>query len=209
MKALLVNGSPHRVGNTYLALRRAADALEEQGIETEFFWIGAKPIGGCMACGGCAATHRCVVEDAVNACAARAAQADGFLFGTPVYYAGPAGNFCSFMDRLFYSCGGDGSTFYLKPAAAVAVARRAGCTAALDRVNKYFGCAQMPIVSSSYWDMAFGRTSGEVEQDGEGMQTMTNLGRNMAWLLKCIQAGRSSGVALPECARGQRTNFIR
>lgn len=209
MKVLLVNGSPRKEGNTYLALREVADTLEAQGVETEIFWLGKAPINGCTMCGGCRETKRCAVNDIVTDFQALAQTADGFVFGSPVHFAGPAGNFCSFMDRLFYSCVSDGKTLYMKPAAAITVARRAGTSASLDRINKYITYGHMPLVSSSYWNMAFGAKRGEVVQDEEGMQIMRNIGLNMAWLLRCIQAGADAGVERPQREAGARTNFIR
>ena len=209
MKVLLVNGSPRKEGNTYLALREVANTLEAQGVETEIFWLGNEPINGCIMCGGCRKTGRCALDDIVTEFQTLAQAADGFVFGSPVHFAGPAGNFCSFMERLFYSCVSDGKTLYMKPAAAITVARRAGTSASLDRINKYITYGHMPLVSSSYWNMAFGAKRGEVMQDEEGMQIMHNIGLNMAYLLKCIQAGNAAGVERPLHETGARTNFIR
>lgn len=209
MKVLLVNGSPRREGNTYLALRQIADVLESQGVDTEIFWIGSEPINGCVMCGGCRETKRCALGGVVTAFQDKALAADGFVFGAPVHFAGPAGNFCSFMDRLFYSCVRDGKTLYMKPAAAITVARRAGTSASLDRINKYITYGHMPLVSSCYWNMVFGAKRGEVMQDTEGMQIMRNVGWNMAYLLRCIQAGREAGVEQPVREADLRTNFIR
>lgn len=199
VKVMLVNGSPHRAGCTAAALGEVAAALGEEGIETETHWLGGGPVPDCIDCRGCSRAGRCVVADDVNELRERAAGADGFVFGTPVYYASASGRLRSFMDRLFFSdlWGGHG-TFSHKPAAAVAVARRAGTTNAYDEVNKYFGHSQMPIVTSTYWNLAFGTEPGQARADAEGMRTMRNLGRNMAWLLRCIEAGRAAGVAAPE-----------
>lgn len=209
MKVLLVNGSPRQEGNTYLALREIAQTLEAQGVETEIFWIGNQPINGCISCGGCAKTKRCAMGDIVNEFQDKALAADGFVFGAPVHFAGPAGNFCSFMDRLFYSCVSDGKTLYMKPAAAITVARRAGTSATLDRLVKYITYGHMPLISSSYWNMAFGAKRGEVLEDAEGLQTMRNIGLNMAYVLRCLQAGAAAGVERPDHEKGARTNFIR
>ena len=209
MKVLLANGSPRKEGNTYLALKEISNVLETQGIETEIFWIGNEPINGCIMCGGCRDTKRCALGGAVAAFQEKAQQADGFVFGSPVHFAGPAGNFCSFMDRLFYSSASDGKTLYMKPAAAITVARRAGTSASLDRINKYITYAHMPLISSSYWNVIFGAKTGEVEQDAEGMQIMRNVGLNMAYVLKCIQAGAEAGVDRPVREAPVRTNFIR
>ena len=209
MKVLLVNGSPRKDGNTYLALRQIAGVLEQQGIETDIFWIGNEPINGCVMCGGCRNTKRCALGGVVTEFQDKAREADGFVFGSPVHFAGPAGNFCSFMDRLFYSCASDGQTLYMKPAAAITVARRAGTSASLDRINKYITYGHMPLISSSYWNMVFGARKGEVEQDAEGMQIMRNIGLNMAYVLRCIRAGSEAGVERPTREAGLRTNFIR
>ena len=209
MKVLLVNGSPRKDGNTYVALRQIADVLESQGVDAEIFWIGNEPINGCVMCGGCRTAKRCALGGVVSEFQEKALQADGFVFGSPVHFAGPAGNFCSFMDRLFYSCSGDGKTLYMKPAAAITVARRAGTSASLDRINKYITYAHMPLISSSYWNVIFGAKKGEVMQDEEGMQIMRNVGLNMAYVLRCIKAGTEAGVERPQREAPARTNFIR
>ena len=207
MKVLLINGSPNARGCTYTALSEVAKALEAEQIETEIFHVGNNPIRGCEACKGCAGKiGRCSFdEDTVNLALEKAKEADGFVFGSPVHYAAASGQITSFLDRLFYA----GDHFYLKPGAAVVSCRRGGATAALDQLNKYFTISQMPIVSSQYWNMVHGNTPDEVRQDMEGMQTMRILGKNMAWLLKCIQAGREAGVELPEREVKVPTNFIR
>lgn len=206
MKVLLINGSTRKNGCTHTALAEVAKAIEAEGLETELVWLGKEPAQDCIACGGCAKTGRCVFDDVVNVLAKKAEESDGFVFGTPVYYAHPSGLVLSVLDRLFYS----GSRHFAgKPGAAVASARRAGTTASLDAMNKYFTIAQMPVVSSTYWNMVHGTCPEDVLQDAEGLQTMRNLGRNMAWLIKCIQAGKESGLAAPVAERGARTNFIR
>lgn len=211
MKVLLVNGSPHKEGCTYAALSEVAETLNQQGIETEIFWIGNKPIGGCIACKSCVKLGKCVFDDAVNQCREKAREADGFVFGTPVHYAAASGNMTGFMDRLFYSelCGGGNNTFYMKPAAAVISARRAGTTATFEQLNKYFTIQEMPVVSSRYWNMVHGANAGEARQDAEGMYTMRVLGRNMAYLLRCQEAARAAGVPMPEREPAVFTNFIR
>lgn len=211
MKVMLVNGSPHRHGCTDRALQEVARTLEQNGVKAEIFWIGAKPVGGCIACGGCDRTGACVFDDAVNEFRAKAAEADGFVFGAPVHYAHAGASLVGFMDRLFYSNGraGQPDVFRHKPAAAVASARRAGTTAALDDIQKFFTISQMPVVSSRYWNNVHGNTPGEVEQDAEGLWTMRQLGRNMAWLLRSIEAGRAAGLEPPAQEPGARTNFIR
>jgi len=211
MKVMLVNGSPHKNGCTNRALQEVASELENNGVEAEIFWIGRKPVGGCVACMGCAKLGRCVFDDVVNEFRPKAAEADGFVFGAPVHYAHAASSLLGFMDRLFYSNGHSGGPNVLayKPAAAVASARRAGTTVSLDDIQKFFTISQMPIVSSRYWNMVHGRDAEDVEQDQEGLWTMRQLARNMAWMLKCIEAGRAAGVELPAQEQGTMTNFIR
>lgn len=206
MKVLLVNGSPHAKGCTYTALCEVAGALEKQGIETEIFQVGTKPISGCLGCGGCMKTGKCVIDDVVNEFVEKAKTVDGFVFGSPVHYANASGALTSFMDRAFY---GKGMVYADKPAAAVMSCRRGGATATLDQLNKYFTISNMPIVSSQYWNMVHGNTPDEVRQDLEGLQTMRTLGTNMAWLLKCIEAGKAAGVAMPQREAKVATNFIR
>ena len=211
MKVLLVNGSPHKEGCTYTALTEVAQALEKNGIDTEIFWIGNKPIGGCIACLSCIKNGKCVFDDTVNQFVEKAKDADGFVFGTAVHYAGATGNMTSFMDRAFYSaaCSGHSNYFMFKPVASIASARRAGTTSTYDQMNKYFGITQMPIISSRYWNMVHGSTPEEVKKDKEGMQVMRILGKNMAFFLKCIEAGKEKGIELPEAEETTYTNFIR
>lgn len=207
MKVLLVNGSPHEKGCTYTALCEVEKALNKNGVETEIFHIGKKPIGGCMGCAACAKLGKCVQDDLVNEFAKKAECADGFVFGSPVYYASMAGNMKAFMDRLFYS---HGKKLAYKPACAVASARRAGTVATFDVMNKYFTINNMPIVSANYWNGVHGanNTGADVLQDGEGLQTMRLLGNNMAWLLQCLALGKEKGIQ-PETENKIRTNFIR
>ena len=204
MKVLLVNGSPNKLGCTNVALMEVAKSLEENGIETEMFWIGNKPLRGCIGCGQCFKTKKCVFEDKVNEFIEKAKEADGFIFGTPVHYAGPSGFITSFMDRAFY---GKPNVYKGKPAACVTSCRRAGGIGAFDRLNKYFTYSCMPVVSSNYWNGVFGATPEEVKQDLEGLQTMRILGNNMAWLLKCIDAGREKGIEFPKPEKKVFTNF--
>lgn len=204
MKVLLINGSPNEKGCTFNALQEVEKTLNAQGVDTELFWIGREPIAGCLGCDGCAKTHRCVTDDAVNRALEKAGKCDGYVLGSPVHYAGIAGNFKSFLDRFFWVGG-----HALKPGAAVVSARRAGATATLDGLNKYFTIAQMPVVSSQYWNMVHGMDAPDTAQDGEGLQTMRVLARNMAWLLKSIQAGRDAGVPLPKKEPRIATNFVR
>ena len=206
MKVMLLNGSPNAKGNTRTALEECAKELNGCGIETELVNIGAGAIPGCRACGACARLGKCVIDDAVNEFHFKLEAADGLVVGTPVYYASPNGSLMSFLDRLFFTGSG---TFRYKPAAAVAVARRAGTVSSFDVLNKYFTICEMPIVSSSYWNDAFGQAPGQAAGDAEGLQTMRNLGRNMAWLLKCIELGKASGVTPPDNEYDSFTNFIR
>lgn len=209
MKVLLVNGSPHEKGCTCTALTEVAETLNKEGIGTEIFWIGNKPISGCTACQKCRKTGRCVFHDRVNEFLEIAADFDGFVFGSPVHYASAGGAMTCFMDRAFYASFGSGNVFYLKPAAAVVSARRSGTTAALDQLNKYLTWGEMPVISSRYWNMVHGNTPEEVRKDPEGLQIMRTLGRNMAWFLKCKEAGSKAGVPFPEREKGISTNFIR
>lgn len=211
MKVLLVNGSPHQKGCTYTALKEVEKTLNEEGIETEIFWIENKPIGGCIACKACSNIGKCAFDDVVNEFVEKAKDFDGFVFGTPVHYAAASGNITAFMDRVFYSasCSKRGKYFYYKPVATVISARRAGTTATYDQLNKYFGITQMPIISSRYWNMVHGATPEDVMKDEEGMQTMRILGRNMAYFLKCIEVGKEKGIELPKKEKTIFTNFIR
>lgn len=197
MKVLLVNGSPNEKGCTYTALQEVGRTLEGLGIEAETFWIGKKPIGGCIACHKCRDIGRCVFNDVVNEFRAKALTADGFVFGSPVHYAALAGNMTSFMDRVFYSeANGNGNKAF-------------GTTVSFDQMNKYFTIQEMPVISSRYWNEVHGAVPEEVLQDKEGMYTMRVLGRNMAYFLRCQDAARQAGVALPEQEAPIFTNFIR
>lgn len=206
MKVILVNGSPKQKGCTYTALKEVEKQLNKNNIETEIFWIGNKPISGCLGCGGCSKTGKCVIDDRVNEFLEKAKEADGFIFGSPVHFAASSGMLSSFMDRAFY---GRGKLFANKVASAVVSCRRGGATATVDEINKYFLISNMPVVSSQYWNMVHGNTPEEVLKDEEGMQTMRTLGNNMAWLLKSIEAGKKAGINLPENEDIIRTNFIR
>ncbi len=204
MKVLLVNGGPHEKGCTYTALTEVAGALQKNGVETEIFWLGNDPIAGCISCGFCKKNGRCFRNDCVNVFLEKAKQADGFVFGAPVHFASSAGALISFMDRAFFC-----ADFGAKPAACVVSCRRAGTTATFDEINKYFAIKGMPIVTSNYWNAVHGNTPEEVKQDLEGMQTMRILGKNMAWLLRCIEAGKEAGIQPPETEEKIKTNFIR
>lgn len=209
MKVLLVNGSPHEKGCTYTALEEVAETLNAEGIDTEIFQVGTKPVSGCISCRKCMEIKRCVINDKVNEFLDMAKEADGFIFGSPVHYAAAGGAITSFMDRLFFSDALSGrQSFYLKPAAAVVSARRAGTTATFDQLNKYFTISQMPIISSRYWNMVHGFTPEDVRKDLEGLQTMRVLGRNMAWFLRCKEAGAKAGVPGPVKEDPIFTHFI-
>ena len=206
MKVLLVNGSPHKNGSTYTALCEVEKALNGEGIETSIVWLGTEAISGCLACGYCSRNGKCIKNDIVNEFAQRAKNADGFVFGTPVHYAGASGAIVSFLDRLFYSASG---SLRHKPAAVITAARRGGTTAAYDQLIKYPAIAEMPIISSNYWNMVHGAVASDVQEDKEGMQTMRILGKNMAYFIKCIDAGKKAGIELPEREKKEITNFIR
>jgi len=207
MKVLLVNGSPHEKGCTYTALSEVASALNSEGIETEIFHIGTAPVRGCIGCGGCAGKGRCAFDDdIVNRLIEKIEDIDGLVIGSPVHYASVGGAITSVLDRLFFAASGKLS---YKPCACVVSARRAGTTAALDQLMKYPTINRMPLVSSQYWPMVHGSNPDQVRQDEEGMQIMRTLGKNMAWLIKCIEAGKAARVNIPEREAAKRTNFIR
>lgn len=206
MKVILVNGSPKAKGCTYTALMEVAGALEKNGIETEIFQVGTEPVAGCLGCGACVKSGKCFMDDVVNEFMEKAKEADGFIFGSPVHYAAASGAITSFLDRAFY---GKSAVFAGKPGAAVVSCRRGGASAAFDQLNKYFGISGMPVVPSQYWNQVHGNTPEEVKQDEEGMQTMRTLGNNMAWLLKCIEAGKNAGITYPKREPALKTNFIR
>ncbi|MGN0162705.1 MAG: flavodoxin family protein [Candidatus Ornithomonoglobus sp.] len=205
MKVLIINGSPHKNGCTYTALCEVARSLGENGVDSEIVWIGNGAVHGCIACGGCGKTGRCVFDDGVNEISDKMAECDGLIVGSPVYYASPNGSVYSLLDRLFGIC----PSLAHKPAAAVVSARRGGTTAAIDGLNKYFTIRQMPVVSSTYWNMVHGSKPEDVLQDKEGLQSMRNLGKNMAWLIKCIEAGKKAGIDIPVAETAEKTNFIR
>ena len=211
MKVLLFNGSPHKNGCTYTALEEIAKTLKEEGIESEIYQIGIKPIGCCRACYACGKLGKCVIDDAVNPFLDYAKEFDGFIFGSPVHYASACGGITAFLDRAFFTAfaSGRGDIFMHKPGAAIVSARRAGTTATLDQLNKYFTITQMPIISGRYWNMVHGATADEVKQDLEGMQNMRILAGNMAWHLKCQEAGKKAGVSMPKTEETVFTNFIR
>ncbi len=210
MKVLLFNGSSNEHGCTYTALNEVASTLQKNGIETEIIQVGKNPIRDCIGCGGCRNLGgKCVFkDDIVNEVIEKAKDADGFVFGSPVYYAHPSGRLLSFMDRVFYA---GNSNFAFKPAAAIVSARRAGTTASLDVITKHFTICNMPVVSSCYWPMVHGaqNSAEQAKQDLEGMQVMRTLGNNMAWILKCIEAGKNAGINRPIGEDRIYTNFIR
>ena len=203
MKVLILNGSPRSHGCTARALEEVEKTLHEEGIETETVLVGNKDVRGCIACRSCASTGKCVFDDIVNEIAPKFESADGIIIGTPVYYAGSNGTILSLLDRLFFSTHFDKS---MKVGASVISSRRAGSTSAYDEVNKYFGICSMPIVTSTYWNEVHGSKAEDVEKDKEGLQTMRNLGRNMAFLMKSIQLGKEK-YSLPKNEKGTFTNF--
>ena len=206
MKVLLINGSPHEFGCTYTALKEIEKTLNKELIDAEILWIGNKPIAGCIACGTCKRIHKCIFnEDKVNKVIEDLPNIDGIIVGSPVYYAGPSGQLCAFLDRLFYA----GSGFEGKLGAAIVSCRRGGAATTFDRLNKYFTINSMPVVSSQYWNMVHGNTPEEIKQDLEGLQTMRTLAKNMAWLLKCIEAGKEKGIEKPVLEQQVKTNFVR
>lgn len=205
MKVLLVNGSSRETGCTNVALREVERALQEEGVETEQFFISNGAMPDCIACHKCREIGHCVFNDAVNVFVEKAKDADGFVFGSPVYFSHPSARLLTFMDRAFYS-GAD--AFAFKPAAAVLSARRAGTTDSFDVINKYFTICSMPVVSSTYWNQVYGAQPEEVAADREGLMTMYNVGKNMAWMLKCFELGKQNGIRHPDNER-VLTNFIR
>lgn len=206
MKVLLINGSPHEHGCTDTALCEVAGKLNEHGVETEFLYLGLKPMAGCIACGKCYESGRCAFRDQVNEVLDKLDEYDGIVVGSPVYYAGPSGQLCAFLDRLFYSSKGRMAG---KFGAAVVSCRRGGASSAFDRLNKYFTISNMGVVPSQYWNQVHGSTPEDVRKDLEGMQIMRTLGENMAWLLKNAEAGQKAGVPKPQYEPRVATNFIR
>ena len=202
MKVVLINGSPHRKGNTFIALSEVEGALEKEGVQTEIIQLGIKAVQGCIACNKCAELGHCVFQDTLyNQVREALQEADGIVVGSPVYYAGPNGALCALLDRVFYSCS---ELLAYKAGASVAVCRRGGASATFDRLNKYFTILNMPVVSSQYWNSVHGMRPGEATEDAEGLQTMRMLGRNMAWLLKGVKREER-----PEPELRVMTNFIR
>lgn len=206
MKILLINGSPKANGNTAFALSQMEDIFLQAGIEAETIQVGSQVIRGCIGCGSCYKTHKCIFDDLVNDTAAKLAEADGVVIGSPVYYASPNGTLLSFLDRLFYSTGHIDKR--MKVGASVVCARRGGCTASMDVLNKYFGISGMPIAGSSYWNIIHGAKPGEAALDAEGVRTMRNLAKNMVFLMNAIAAEKEK-AGLPEPEAKAFTNFIR
>ncbi|MCR5131339.1 MAG: flavodoxin family protein [Prevotella sp.] len=204
-KVLLINGSPRPRGNTFTALSEVANSLQQEGVETQIINIGPKAVQGCIACAMCGRIGRCTFHDDLYQQVFQTIRdgIDGLIIGSPVYYGGPNGSLCALLDRVFYSLGRE---LRFKPAASVVVCRRGGASAAFDRLNKYFGILNMPIVSSQYWNMVYGQTPGQAALDEEGMQTMRTLGRNMAWMIRKLNIA-SDGH--PDLEQPLRTNFIR
>ncbi len=205
MKVLMLNGSPRKDGNTSVALHEMENIFDKEGIETEIIKIGGQDIRGCMGCGSCAKLGHCVIDDLVNEIAPKFEEADGLVIASPVYYASANGTLVAFLDRLFYSTPFDKT---MKVGASVAVARRGGCSATFDELNKYFTISGMPVASSQYWNSVHGRAEGEAVQDEEGLQTMRTLARNMSFLMKSIALGKET-YGLPEKEQKKSTNFIR
>ena len=207
----LVNGSPHKNGSTRAALAEVERVLQEEGIETHVFWVGAKPLAGCIGCWKCASLGRCVVDNSVNEFRELARKADGFVFGSPVHYAALSGHMKAFMDRLFASeyQGNQNRAFRLKPAAAVAVARRTGTATAFSQLNKYFAIQEMLIVCARYWNDVYAQTPADVPEDKEGLMNMRVIARNMAWVLRMKEAAGKAGIPLPEEEPAVFTNFTR
>lgn len=210
MKVIMINGSPHKDGSTFTALSEVQKVLESNNVETKIYHIGTKAMQGCIACGYCRKPENngCVFkDDIVNEIIGELDSVDGLIIGSPVYYASANGSVISMLDRLFYAGSG---RFDNKVGASVVVARRGGLTATFDELNKYFTIANMPVVSSQYWNQVHGHNGEEIKQDLEGMQTMRLLGKNMTWLMQCIEAGKKAGIALPKLEEERIfTNFIR
>lgn len=205
LKVLMLNGSPRPNGNTAVALREIETVFRENGVEVETVIIGNRAIRGCVACGGCAKTGKCVFDDAVNELAPKFEAADGLVVASPVYYASANATLIACLDRLFYSTPFDKT---MKVGASVVCARRGGCSATFDGLNKYFTISGMPVASSQYWNSIHGRTPGEAEADGEGRQTMRTLARNMTFLMRSIALGKER-FGLPEQEARIATHFIR
>ena len=206
MKVLMLNGSPKDTGNTAVALREMRRVFEKEGVEVEYCHVGHLLVHGCTGCGACYKLGKCVIEDAVNELAEKMMACDGMVVGSPVYYAAPNGALVALLDRLFYSTARQDKR--MKVGAAVVVARRGGCSAAFDQLNKYFTISGMPLASGQYWNQIHGAKPGEAEQDAEGLQTMRSVASNMVFLMRSIALGKEA-FGLPEAEKTVRTNFIR
>ena len=204
-KILLINGSPNEKGCTYTALCEIADTLAKNDVESEILYLGKKPVAGCIACGKCFQTGRCVFDDKVNEVLEKLDEYDGIVVGSPVYYAGPTGQLCAFLDRLFFC---SERRMAGKLGAAVVSCRRGGASAAFDRLNKYFTICNMIVIGSQYWNQVHGFTPEDVCKDEEGLQTMRTLAQNMAWLLKNKNVGKEQGISVPVYEDRINTNFI-
>lgn len=207
MKVLMLNGSARKNGNTHQILEEAGRFLNSQGIDYEIFQISAEPLRDCIGCEQCRKTGSCVfTDDQVHEFVEKAKEADGFVFGTPVYYAHPSGRILSFLDRVFYA---SGKVFAGKPGFTVAVARRGGTTASVDVLSKYFAISGMLYVGSTYWGTAHGAKPGQVMEDAEGLKTVRNSSAYLAWVMKLIESGKANGIEQPVMETGSYTNFIR
>lgn len=208
MKVMLINGSPHKSGCCFTALEEISSVLKNSGIESEWVWVGNKPVSGCIGCASCRTTGKCIFgEDSVNEAVEKFKECDGLIIASPVHYASASGAITSFLDRFFYSC--NKADMRLKPGASVISCRRGGASAAFDQLNKYFTICQMPIVSSNYWNQVHGNNPEEVKQDLEGMQTMRILANNMSFLIKAIKTAKENGLGFPSEEEKVMTNFIR
>lgn len=210
MKVLLINGSPHKNGCTYTALKEITDQLAKEGVDSEIYHIGTEAIHPCLACRACAKLGKCVIDDKVNEFVNKAAEFDGYIIGSPVHYGSASGVAVPFLDRAFFSAFMAGrDIFRHKPGSIIVSARRAGTTATIDQLNKYFQIAEMPVISGRYWNMVHGAVPDEVRQDKEGMQNMRILAKNMAYHLKCKEAAAKAGILPPAAEKVEFTNFIR
>ncbi len=205
MKVMMINGSPHAQGNTFIALDEMRKIFAEEGVETELIHIGNKAIRGCIACGTCAKKGKCVFDDVVNETAELFKECNGFVVGTPVYYASANATLVAYLDRLFFSAKFDKT---MKVGAGIAVARRGGLSSTFDELNKYFAISGMPIATSQYWNCIHGREPGQAKEDAEGLQIMRTLARNMSFLMKSIAMGKEK-FGLPQKEEWQPTHFIR
>ncbi len=212
MRVLIVNGSSHPKGTTMRAIDEMVKEYDKTGVETEVIQLGGKAIADCLQCNVCHKTGQCVFkDDGVNEFVEKAYSADGFVFASPTYFAHPSGRLLSFLDRVFYSNGKDEvyDAFMFKPGASLVTARRGGTSTAYDVINKYFGIAQMPIVSSTYWNNVHGLTAEDAQQDEEGLQVARNLARNMVWMIQASQAAKEAGISTPVAESEAVTNFIK